>query len=166
MLIAESVRRQIRSIEPNRAVYDLTRFTDFLSDSYAGRKFQTALLGLFAGTALLLAVVGLYGVMSFFVSERTREIGLRMALGARPSQILGVVFRIAGTMTAAGMAIGIVASLMLTRQIQSQLFGVGALDPVTFGAVSILLALVAALAAWAPARRAMNVDPMEALRQE
>jgi putative ABC transport system permease protein len=166
MLLAEAVRRQVRSIEPTRAVYELTRFTDYLSGTFSARKFQTTLLGLFAGTALLLAVIGLYGVMSFFVSERTREIGLRIALGARPVQILTRIFRIAGIMTAAGVATGLLAAALLTRPIQTQLYGVGAVDPLTFCAVPVLLALVAATAAWAPARRAMKVDPMEALRQE
>ena len=166
LLIADAVRRQIRSIEPNRAVYNVTRVTDALSDSFSGRRFQTALLGLFAGTAMLLAVIGLYGVMSFFVSQRTREIGLRIALGARPTQILGRIFRIAGLMTAFGVAIGLLAAALLTRSIQNQLYGVGLLDPVTFCAVPLLLAIVAASAAWAPASRAMSVDPMEALRQD
>ncbi len=166
LLIAGAVRRQIRSIEPTRAVYDLTRLTDVVSESYSARRFQTMLLGLFAGTALLLAVIGLYGVMSFFVSERTREIGLRMALGARPQQILARIFRIAAVMTASGIAVGLLASVFLTREIQSQLFGVAAIDPVTFCAVPLLLALVAATAAWSPARRAMKIDPMEALRQD
>ena len=104
MLIAEAVRRQVRAIEPNRAVYDIKRVTEAVSDSLSARRFQTTLLGLFAGTALLLAVIGLYCVMSFFVSQRTREIGLRIALGARPAQIVARVFRIAGVMTAAGVA--------------------------------------------------------------
>jgi ABC-type antimicrobial peptide transport system permease subunit len=115
---------------------------------------------------LLLAVIGLYGVMTFFVSERTREIGLRIALGARPGQILARIFRIAAVMTTVGIVIGLIASSLLTRSIQSQLFGVGVVDPLTFCAVPLLLALVAATAAWAPARRAMKVDPMEALRQD
>ena len=166
LLVAEAVRRQIRSIEPNRAVFDLMRFTDYLSGTFSARKFQTTLLGLFAGTALLLAVIGLYGVMSFFVSERTREIGLRIALGARPVQILSRIFRIAGIMTAAGVAIGLIAAALVTRSIQNQLYGVGTVDPLTFCTVPLLLMLVAASAAWAPARRAMKVDPMEALRQE
>lgn len=166
LLIAEAVRRQVRSIEPNRAVYDMQSLTDALSGSFSARRFQTTLLGLFAATALLLAVIGLYGVMSFFVFERTREIGLRMALGARPQQILARIFRIAAVMTASGIAIGLLASVFLTREMQSQLFGVAAIDPLTFCAVPLLLALVAATAAWSPARRAMKIDPMEALRQE
>ncbi len=144
----------------------MMRFTDYLSGTFSARKFQTTLLGLFAGTALLLAVVGLYGVMSFFVSERTREIGLRIALGARPVQILSRIFRIAAIMTAAGIAIGLLAAALLTRSIQNQLYCVGVADPITFCAVPLLLMLVAASAAWAPARRAMKVDPMEALRQD
>jgi putative ABC transport system permease protein len=166
ILIAEAVRRQVRSIEPNRAVFELARFTDYLSGTFSARKFQTTLLGLFAATALLLAVIGLYGVMSFFVSERTREIGLRIALGARPTQILSRILRIAAVMTAAGIALGLPAAALLTRSIQNQLYGVGVVDPVTFCAVPLLLILVAASAAWAPARRAMQIDPMEALRQE
>jgi putative ABC transport system permease protein len=166
LLIAEAVRRQVRSIEPNRAVFDLMRFSDYLSGTFSARKFQTTLLGLFAGTALLLAVIGLYGVMSFFVSERTREIGLRIALGARPVQILTRIFRIAAVMTVAGVVTGLIAAVLLTRSIQNQLYGIGIVDPITFGAVPLLLALVAATAAWAPARRATKVDPMEALRQE
>jgi ABC-type antimicrobial peptide transport system permease subunit len=111
-------------------------------------------------------VIGLYGVMSFFVSQRTREIGLRIALGARPMQIVGRIFRIAGLMTASGVVIGLLAAALLTRSIQSQLYGVGLLDPITFCAVPLLLVVVAASAAWAPASRAMSVDPMEALRQD
>jgi putative ABC transport system permease protein len=166
LLIAEAVRRDVRSIEPNRAVYDLTRLTDSLSENFSARKFQTTLLGLFAGTALLLAVIGLYGVMSFFVSERTREIGLRIALGAQPVQILSRIFRIAAIMTAVGLAVGLGAAALLTRSIQNQLYGVGVIDPLTFCAVPLLLMFVAASAAWVPARRAVKVDPMDALRQE
>jgi len=166
MLIADAIRRQVRSIEPNRAVYELTRVTDALADSDSARRFQTLLLGLFAATALLLAVVGLYGVMTFFVSQRTREIGLRMALGAQPSQILARVLRLAAITTASGMALGLLGATLLTRQLQDQLYGVSTLDPATFSAVAALLALVAAAAALLPARRAMAVDPIEALRQE
>jgi putative ABC transport system permease protein len=166
MLIADAIRRQVRSIEPNRAVYELTRVTDALADSDSARRFQTLLLGLFAGTALLLAVVGLYGVMTFFVSQRTREIGLRMALGAQPSQILTRVLRIAAITSASGMALGLLGATLLTRQLQDQLYGVSTLDPATFSGVAALLALVAAAAALLPARRAMAVDPIEALRQE
>ncbi len=166
MLLAEAVRRQVSSLEPNRAVFDMMRFSDYLSGTFSARRFQTTLLGLFAGTALLLAVIGLYGVMNFFVSERTREIGLRIALGARPVQILTRIFRIAAIMTLSGVAVGLLAAALLTRSIQNQLYGVGLIDPLTFCAVPLLLALVAATAAWAPARRAMKVDPMDALRQE
>jgi putative ABC transport system permease protein len=166
LALAETVRRRIHSIEPNRAVYDVTSLTDYLSGSLSARTFQTTLLGLFAATALVLAVIGLYGVMSFFVTERTREIGLRMALGAQPKQILARVFRIAAVMTLSGVALGLAASTWLTRSMESQLYGVAPIDPLTFCAVPLLLILIAATAAWSPARRAMKVDPMEALRQE
>jgi predicted permease len=166
MLLADAVRRQIRSIEPNRAVYEMTRVADFLSDSYSVQRFRTLLLGIFAATALVLAVVGLYGMMSFFVSGRTREIGLRMALGARPGQIVARVMKIAGFTAFAGMAAGLAGASLLTRQIEDQLYGVTPLDPATFTAVAALLVLVAGGAAINPARRAIAVDPMEALRQE
>jgi putative ABC transport system permease protein len=166
MRVAEAVRAEVRNLEPNRAVYDVKRLTDSLSSSLSERRFQTVLLSLFGGTALLLAVIGLYGVTGFFVSQRTREIGLRVALGARPAQILGQVFRMAAIMTGAGVAVGLFAAALLSRSIASLLFGISAIDPVTFAAVPLLLAVVAATAAWAPARRAMRVDPMEALRQE
>jgi putative ABC transport system permease protein len=164
--LAEAVRQRIHSIEPNRAVYDVKRLSDYVSSTLTERRFQMALLGSFALTALLLAAIGLYGVTSFLVSQRTREIGLRAALGASPSRILVQILREGTLMTAAGVAVGLVAAAGLSRYIASLLFGVAPTDPVTFVAVPLLLACVSALALWIPARRATNIDPMEALRQE
>jgi putative ABC transport system permease protein len=164
--LSEAIRRHMRAIEPNRAVFDVKRLSDYVSSSLTERRFQMILLSSFAAMALLLAAVGLYGVTSFLVSLRTREIGLRTALGATPSRIFAQILREGAIMTAAGVAIGLVAALALTRFAASLLFGVTPTDPITFVAVPLLLVCVSAVALWSPARRATNIDPMEALRQE
>jgi ABC-type antimicrobial peptide transport system permease subunit len=166
LLLSEAVRQRIHAIEPNRAVYDVKRLSDYVSSTLTDRRFQMILLSSFAAMALLLAAVGLYGVTSFLVSLRTREIGLRAALGATPARIFGQILREGALMTAAGVAIGLAAALALTRYIASFLFGVGATDPITLVTVPLLLACVSAVALWLPARRATNIDPMEALRQD
>ncbi|HLJ44648.1 MAG TPA: ABC transporter permease [Bryobacteraceae bacterium] len=166
MLLAESIRQKLGPLEPSRAVYDVKRLSDYLSSSLDERRFQTLLLSLFGSTALLLAAIGLYGVMSFIVSQRTREIGLRVALGARPAQVLAQVYRQGAVTAGTGMLAGLGLAVLLTRYISSLLFGVKPFDGLTFGAVIVLLAVVAAFATWGPARRATQVDPMEALRQE
>ncbi len=164
MLLAEAVRRRIRQIEPTRAVYDVRRVNDYVSSTLTGRRFQMILLSSFAAMALLLAAVGLYGVTSFLVSLRTREIGLRAALGATPSRIFAQILREGALMTVAGIALGLAAALALTRYLASFLFGIPPTDPITFAAVPLLLACVSAVALWLPARRATQIDPMEALR--
>jgi putative ABC transport system permease protein len=153
-------------MDPNRAVYDVQRLSDFVSSTLTERRFQIALLGSFAATALLLAAIGVYGVTSFLVSLRTKEIGLRAALGATPSRIFAQILREGAFMTGAGVAFGLAAALALTRYLASFLFGVGTTDPITFVAVPLLLACVSAIALWLPARRATDIDPMEALRQD
>jgi putative ABC transport system permease protein len=139
---------------------------DVIARSLAQRKFTMVLLGIFAGLAVVLAAVGLYGVMSYVVTQRTREIGIRMALGARRADVLKLVIRQGMILTAAGVLVGIAASLGLTRLIANLLYGVAATDLVTFAALSLLLLAVALLACWLPARRASGVDPMVALRAE
>jgi putative ABC transport system permease protein len=164
--LSEAVRQRVHSIEPNRAVYDVQRLTDYVSSTLIERRFQVVLLGSFAATALLLASIGLYGVTSFLVSLRTREIGLRAALGATPSRIFGQILREGAAITAIGILFGVAVALALTRYIGGFLFGVAPTDPITFVAVPLLLALVSAAALWLPAHRATNIDPMEALREE
>jgi putative ABC transport system permease protein len=129
-------------------------------------RFNVVLLGVFAGTALLLAIAAMYGVMAYSVARRTSEIGVRMALGATRTTILGLVLR-QGLLTAAiGVALGVVASFAVTRAMGSLLFGLTPTDPLTFAAVTVLLLFVGALASYVPARRATRVDPMVALRYE
>ena len=164
--LSEAVRQRIHAMEPNRAVYDVKRLSDYVSSTLTDRRFQMILLSSFAATALLLAAIGLYGVTSFLVSLRTREIGLRAALGATPARIFAQILREGALVTAAGIAFGIAAALALTRYLASFLFGIGATDPITFVAVPLLLAGVSGIALWWPARRATNIDPMEALRQD
>jgi ABC-type antimicrobial peptide transport system permease subunit len=139
---------------------------DVIARTLAQRKFTMVLLGIFAGLAVVLAAVGLYGVMSYVVTQRTREIGIRMALGAQRADVLKLVIRQGMIVTAAGIAIGLAASLGLTRLIANLLYGIAATDAVTFAALSLLLLTVALLACWLPARRASGVDPMIALRSE
>lgn len=166
MLLASAVRQRLHETDPNRAVYDVQRLSDSVSSTLTERRFQIALLGSFAATALLLAAIGLYGVTSFLVSLRTREIGLRTALGATPSRIFGQILREGAFMITAGVAFGLVAALALTRYIASFLFGIARTDLTTFAVVPLFLACIGVAAMWSPAWRAANIDPMDALRQE
>jgi len=134
--------------------------------SVAPRRFNMMLLGIFAGVALVLAAVGLYGVMSYSVSWRTHEIGVRMALGAKRADVLHLVVRQGMTMTLIGLAIGLAGAIALSRLMTSMLFGVSTTDPLTFTGVSVVLLAVALLACLIPARRATRVDPIVALRNE
>jgi putative ABC transport system permease protein len=137
-----------------------------LSDSLAPRRFSVVLLAIFAGVALVLAAVGIYGVVSFSVTRRTQEIGVRMALGARRGDVLRMVVGRALAMAVIGVATGLAAALALTRVIGSLLYSVSATDPFVFTGVSVLLTAIAGLAGYFPARRASRVDPMVALRHE
>jgi putative ABC transport system permease protein len=159
-----AVREALREIEPGRAVYAEHSLTNLLSTSLSPQRLNAILLALFAATALLLAALGLYGVLSQLVSARRREIGVRMALGARPARILSAVVAQAAALTGLGIAAGLCASLVLARFMANLVFGVSVRDPVTFVLVPLVLALVAALAALVPARRAARVDPMDVLR--
>ena len=137
-----------------------------MSTSVAGPRFNTTLLSIFASVALVLTVVGLYGVMSYSVAQRTNEIGIRLALGAQSRDVLLMIVKQGSTLILLGLGIGLLGAYALTRLIDSLLFGVTAKDPITFAAVAVLLALVALLACYVPAWRATKVDPMEALRCE
>ena len=142
---------------------------EILGDSIALPRFRTILLGMFAGLAALLAAIGLYGVMSYIVTQQTQEIGIRMALGAQRGDILGLIVGRGMLLVAAGVVLGIAGALTLSRVLvsfASFLFGVKSYDPITMLGVTIFFALVAALACWIPARRASRVDPLVALRYE
>jgi len=155
----------LRDLDPNMAPRFRT-FSAMFSESIASRKFSLTLSSVFGGTALLLAMAGIYGVMAYSVTRRTREIGVRMALGAEPSVVLKMMLGQGLRTTLGGVLIGIVAALALTRTMASMLFGVSATDPMTLAVVVILLAGVALAACWIPARRATRVDPRVARRYE
>jgi putative ABC transport system permease protein len=164
--LLSSVRATVRGFEPSAPVYDAKTMGQIVSESLAGSRFSALLLGGFAIVALLLAAVGIYGVISFTVARSTAEIGIRTAMGARPRQVIGMVLGRGLALALAGVGVGLVAALALTRVLQSLLFAVTAQDPLTFVGLSALLVAVAALACWLPARRAARIDPMVALRYE
>jgi putative ABC transport system permease protein len=139
---------------------------EIISGSIANRWFSMILLGAFAGVALLLSGIGIYGVISYLVGQQTREIGIRMALGAQRKDVLRLILGNGARMALLGVAIGIVAALGLTRLMAKMLYGVSATDPITFIVVALVLVVVALAACYIPARRAMRVDPLVALRYE
>jgi predicted permease len=161
-----SVRRAVEEIDPREVVYNVQTMNEVVSNSFAARRLSMILLGVFAALALLLACVGIYGVISYLVGQRTHEIGVRIALGAQRSDVLRLVIGHGARMALLGVAIGVGTALGLTRLMANQLFGVSAHDPLTFAGVAMLLTLVAVAACYIPARRAMRVDPMIALRHE
>jgi predicted permease len=163
--ITSAARGVLREMAPDVAPRFRT-FAQIYSASLGARRFNVTLVAVFAGTALALAVAGIYGVMTYTVSQRWREIGVRVALGATPGQVFRIILGQGLTTTAIGLLVGIVAALGLTRTIESLLFGVTATDPLTFSGVIVVLLGAAALACYMPARRATDADPMEALRQE
>ncbi|HEU5451247.1 MAG TPA: ABC transporter permease [Terriglobales bacterium] len=164
--VVNLVRREVAAMDRGVALYDIHRLNELVHDSVARQRFELWLLAAFAGVALALAAVGIYGVLAFSVSRRTHEIGVRLALGGSPRGVLGLVVRQGMRLVAIGLAAGIVAAVLLTRTLQSLLFRVGASDPLTLACVAGLLAVVGAVACWVPARRAMQVDPMVTLRSE
>jgi putative ABC transport system permease protein len=164
--IAPAVRREIKALAPNLPVFDVATLDRKVARTFGRERFAASLLSLLAGIALFLASVGIYGLVAETVAARTREIGVRMALGAAPGDIVRRVLRRGLALAGAGLAAGIVAALALSRLLSSLLFGVGAGDPATYGAVSLVLFLVSAAACWIPARRATRIDPTVALRSE
>src|SRR4029077_106887 len=160
------VREAVQEIDPREVIYNVSTMHQVVADSLAARRFSMSLLGVFAALALALACVGIYGVISYLVGQRTNEIGVRIALGAQRADVLRLILG-EGTRTALiGVVFGIVAALGLTRLMSNQLFGVSAQDPLTFAAVASLLMIVAIAACYVPARRAMKVDPIVALRYD
>ena len=164
--LAAAVRREVQTLDKNQLVHSIRTFESVMSEAVATPRFRTFLLGVFAVVALILAMVGVYGVMSYAVTQRTHEIGIRMALGAQGSDVLKLVIGHGMALAFAGVGIGLAASFALTRVISKLLFGVTATDPMTFAVIAILLTSVALLASYLPARRAAKVDPMVALRYE
>jgi predicted permease len=160
------VRRAVAEIDPRQVVYNVRTMDEVVSSSFAARRLSMILLSVFAALALALACVGIYGVISYLVGRRTHEIGVRMALGAQRSDVLRLVIGHGTKMALSGVVIGAGAALGLTRLMANQLFGVSAHDPLTFAGVAVLLMIVAVAACYFPARRAMRVDPIDALRCE
>jgi predicted permease len=164
--LISTVRAVLAEVEPNQAIHNVMTMEQRLANTTTSRRLNTALLGSFAAVALLLAVVGIYGVMSYAVTQRRREIGVRMALGAQKSDVLGLIIHGGLRLTLLGVAIGLAGAFALTRYLSSLLYSVKATDPVTFLGIAVALIMVALLASWLPARHAARVDPMEALRTE
>jgi putative ABC transport system permease protein len=164
--IAPAVQREVRSLEPNQPVSDVRTMNQVMSEWVARSRFNTLLLGLFAGLATLLSAVGIFGVMNYSVALRTREIGLRLAVGAQPRQVLLLILKQGFWLTIVGVILGLAAAFALTRLLSGLLFGVAAVDVTTFATISLLLVVVSLFACYLPARRAMRIDPLSALRYE
>jgi ABC-type antimicrobial peptide transport system permease subunit len=154
----------VHGINPELPVFNVRTMADLMSASMARRRFSLFLIAVFAVSALLLAALGMYGVMAFVVGQRAQEFGVRLALGAKPREIFGLAFRPGLRLTATGTIVGLGASIVVTRLMASLLFGVSASDPATFAVVPVLLGIVTMVACFIPARRATRVSPMQALK--
>jgi len=161
-----AVRKEVLAIDPDQPIAAVRTMNEWIDTSVASPRYRTVLLGLFAAVALLLASTGIYGVMSYSVAQRTHEIGVRMALGARRLDVLKLVIRQGMGLVLIGVVVGLLGAFALTRVMSTLLFGVTARDPLTFVVVAMLLAMVAFVACYLPARRATKVDPLVALRYE
>jgi putative ABC transport system permease protein len=164
--IPDEVREQVQSVDPTLPVFGAQTLSETVSESLSERRFSMEIVALFALTALLLAGLGIYGVISYIVSERTHEIGIRLALGAQRRNILRMVLRQGLGLAIAGAAVGLACALIVSHLMAGLLYGVRPTDPVTFAGVALLLIGVALLACYIPARRAIRVDPLVALRHE
>src|ERR1051325_8930853 len=164
--LAPAVQREIRALDPNQPVSDVRTMNQVMSETVSRARFNTLLLGLFAALATVLSAVGIFGVMNYSVALRTKEIGLRLAIGAQPRQVLLLVIRQGLSLTVIGVILGLAAAFALTRLLSGLLFGVAAVDAGTFAMMSLFLVLVSLAACYLPARRAMKIDPLKALRYE
>jgi len=162
--LAPQVRRTLLAMDPDLPVDELRTMDEVVNDNFIGLRTITTLLGFFGAVALVLAALGIYGVLSYAVGQRGHEIGVRMALGALPADVLRMILLQAGRLALVGIALGVLGSIGLTRLMSSLLYGVGALDPLTFGSVALTLLLVALFSSYLPGRRATQVDPAVALR--
>jgi putative ABC transport system permease protein len=165
-MMANTLRSAIRELDPELPLANVLTMREILSESLGSRRFQTSLAGVFAGAALLLACLGIYGVISYSVARRTNEMGIRIALGAQASQVSMLVLRQGIRPVIGGLLVGVAAALAAGQLIRSFLFGTEARDPASISAVVVLQLVIAAVACWAPARRASGIDPMAALRDE
>jgi putative ABC transport system permease protein len=165
-VIENGARAAIEEIDADLPVFDVKTMTQAVTESIAQPRFYAILLGTFAAIALLIAALGIYGVISYAVSQRTRELGIRIALGAQRERVVRLVIGQGLSLTLAGIVVGVIGAYSLTRLIATLLFGVAPVDPVTFAGVSLLFVLVACLASYLPARRAAAVDPIIAMRAE
>jgi len=161
-----AVRREVNRLDPDQPISDVRTMDERITRSLTGRRFSTLLLGLFASLALTLAAVGIYGIVACSVTQRTHEIGVRVALGAQRGDVVAMVVRQGMALTAIGTLAGVTVALALVRVMSGLLFGVSAADPITFISIPMLLAIVSLVACYVPARRATRVDPMRALRSE
>jgi putative ABC transport system permease protein len=164
--IPDRVRAQVQALDPTLPVFGAQTLTQTVSDSLAQRRFSMEMIASFAATALLLAALGIYGVISYMVSERTQEIGIRLALGAQPRNILRLVLGQGLRLALTGAVVGLICAIGLSHLMTNLLYGVRSTDPLTFAAVAFVFIGVALLACYLPARRATKVDPMVALRCE
>jgi predicted permease len=162
--LAPAIRSAVRDADPNLAISSLRTMEDVAAKSVAQQRFLATMLLVFAGVGLLLSVVGVYGVMAQLAADRAREMGIRVALGARAGQVQWLVVRRGLRLVAIGVGVGLVAAVLATRAVSALLYGVGALDPLTFTMVPVLLVITALVATWLPARRASRADPVGVMR--
>jgi ABC-type antimicrobial peptide transport system permease subunit len=160
------MRAALRDLDPDVPMFAVRSMDQIVSTAMAQPRLYTVLIVCFAGTAMLLAAIGLYGVLAYAVGQRTREIGIRLALGARRAEVLGMVLAQAGRLSVIGVAAGLVAAGLVSRVLQAQLYEIEPTDIPTYVAVGAGLLIVGLLASWLPARRAARIDPMTALRQD
>ncbi len=163
---APAVKRQVYALDPLQPLTDITTVRRLIGDSTASRRANMLLLGGLAAFGIVIAAIGIYGVITYDVDQRRREFAVRMAMGAERHDVIGLVMRQGLVLTATGVALGLAAALLLTRIIEQMLFGVGSRDPVTIGTVAGFLVVISLTASYLPARRATRLDPAEALRQE
>jgi putative ABC transport system permease protein len=161
-----AMRRQVKALDPDQPIYNIRTMNEIRSDSVAPERLNLTLLSIFAGIALVLAIVGIYGVMSYSVTQRTHEIGIRMAIGAQPRDVFKMIIGQGMMLALIGVAFGLAGAFGLTRLMATMLFGVEPTDPATFAVIAVLLTLVALVACYIPGRRATKVDPVVSLRYE
>jgi putative ABC transport system permease protein len=164
--LADAIRGEVQSVDPGIPVFAVRTLNEVVAKSLADRRFALTILAVFAGVALLLASIGIYGVMAYTFSQRTHEIGVRVALGAQRSDILRMALGEGMVLVAVGLGVGLIGAVIVTRFLRSMLFSVTATDPLTFASIALLLAAVALFACFIPAQRATQVDPLVALRED